>query len=53
MQDLINKLSKIDQRNVKMALIHATTGNTRSLDSMVRAANSRSHATLAAIRALV
>jgi len=32
---------------------HATTGNTRSLDSMVRAANSRSHATLAAIRALV
>jgi uncharacterized alpha/beta hydrolase family protein len=53
MQDLISKLSKIDQRNVKMALIHATTGNTRSLDSMVRAANSRSHATLAAIRALV
>jgi len=53
MQDLISKLSKIDQRNVKTALIHAATGNTRSLDSMVRAANSRSYKTLAALRALV
>jgi len=53
MQDLINKLSKIDQRNVKMSLIHAANGNYRSLDSMIRAANSRSQPTLVAIRALV
>jgi len=53
MNDLIAKLSKIDQRNVKMALIHASTGNMRALDSMVRAANNRSHATLVAIREAV
>jgi DNA transposition AAA+ family ATPase len=53
MTDLIAKLSKIDQRNVRMALIHAANGNYRALDSMVRAANSRSQATLVAIRALV
>jgi len=53
MQDLISKLSKIDQRNVRMALIHAATGNTRPLDSMIRASNSRSQSILVAIRALV
>ena len=53
MNDLIAKLSKVDQRNVKLALIHASTGNMRALDSMVRAANNRSYATLMAIREAV
>ena len=53
MNDLIAKLSKIDQRNVKLALIHASTGNFRALDSMVRAANNRSYVTLVAIREAV
>ena len=29
MTDLISKLSKIDQRNVKLAIIHANNGNYR------------------------
>ena len=53
MDYLIAKLSKIDQRNVKLALIHASTGNMRALDSMVRAANNRSYVTLIAIREAV
>jgi len=51
MTDLINKLSKIDQRNLKLALIHANNGNYRAIDSMVRGANKRSESTLKAIRA--
>jgi len=51
MKDLISKLSKIDQRNVKMAIIHANNGNYRALDSMVRGANNRSAPVLTAIRA--
>ena len=57
MTDLINKLSKIDQRNVKMALLHINYGNKaatiRAMDSMVRAANNRSAPILTAIRALL
>lgn len=53
MNDLISKLSKIDQRNVKLALIHASTGNMRVLDSMIRSANNRSLPTLKAIADLV
>jgi len=51
MTDLINKLSKIDQRNVKLAIIHANNGNYRAIDSMVRSANNRSAPILTAIRA--
>ena len=51
MTDLINKLSKIDQRNIKLAILHANNGNYRAIDSMVRGANKRSEATLKAIRA--
>lgn len=51
MTNLISKLSKIDQRNVKLAILHATNGNYRAIDSMVRGANKRSEATLKAIRA--
>jgi hypothetical protein len=51
MTDLINKLSKIDQRNVKLAILHANNGNYRAIDSMIRGANKRSEATLKAIRA--
>ena len=51
MTDLINKLSKVDQRNVKLAIIHASNGNYRALDSMVRGANNKSAPILTAIRA--
>jgi len=51
MTDLISKLSKIDQRNVKLAIIHANNGNYRAMDSMVRSANNRSAPILTAIRA--
>ena len=51
MTNLISKLSKIDQRNVKLAIIHATNGNYRAIDSMVRAANNKSAPILTAIRA--
>ena len=51
MTDLINKLSKADQRNVKLAIIHANNGNYRAIDSMVRAANNKSAPILTAIRA--
>jgi len=51
MTNLISKLSKIDQRNVKLAIIHANSGNYRAIDSMIRGANKRSEATLKAIRA--
>jgi len=51
MTDLISKLSKIDQRNVKLAILHANNGNYRAIDSMIRGANKRSEATLKAIRA--
>jgi len=51
MTDLINKLSKIDQRNVKLAIIHANNGNYRAIDSMIRAANNKSAPVLTAIRA--
>ena len=51
LDQLINKLSKVDQRNIKIAIMHADHGNYRALDSMVRAANNRSESTLRAIRA--
>tara|TARA_R100000951_G_C2515873_1_gene141852 strand:- start:96 stop:257 length:162 start_codon:yes stop_codon:yes gene_type:complete len=51
MTNLINKLSKTDQRNVLMAIIHANAGNYRAIDAMVRGANKRSESTLKAIRA--
>jgi len=51
MQHLISKLSKIDQRNIQLAIMHANNGNYRAIDSMVRGANKRSEATLKAIRA--
>ena len=51
MENLISKLSKIDQRNVKLAIIHATNGNYRAIDSMIRAATNKSAPVLTAIRA--
>ena len=51
MTNLINKLSKIDQRSVQLAIIHANNGNYRAIDSMIRGANKRSESTLKAIRA--
>ena len=51
LDQLINKLSKVDQRNIKIAIMHADNGNYRGIDSMIRAANSRSESTLKAIRA--
>jgi hypothetical protein len=53
MQNLISKLSKTDQRNIKLALIHANNGNMRMLDAMIRSANSRSVGLLVAIKELV
>jgi hypothetical protein len=50
MTDLINKLSKTDQRAVKLAIIHANNGNYRAIDSMVRSANNKSAPVLTAIR---
>lgn len=50
MQQLINKLSKTDKRHVHLALAHATNGNTRMLDSLVRSANKRSAPILEAIQ---
>ena len=55
MTDLISKLSKADQRAVKLAMMHINYGNKdatiRVIDGMVRAANNRSESTLKAIRA--
>ena len=51
MDNLISKLSKVDQRNVKLAILHANNGNYRAIDSMVRAANNKSAPILEAIRA--
>ena len=53
MDNLINKLSKADQRHVKLAIIHANNGNMRMLDSMIRSANSRSVGILVAIKELM
>ena len=50
MTNLINKLSKADQRAVKLAIIHANNGNYRAIDSMIRAANNKSAPVLTAIR---
>ena len=50
MQTLINKLSKQDQKIMKMALIHAKNGNYNVIDSMIRSANSRSLPILTQIR---
>ena len=50
MQNLISKLSKIDQRNIKLALIHANNGNMRMIDAMIRSANSRNLGILEAIK---
>ena len=55
MTDLINKLSKVDQRAVNLAMLHINYGNKdatiRVIDGMVRAANNRSAPILTAIRA--
>ena len=55
MTDLINKLSKADQKAVNMAIMHTNYGNPeatlRVIDGMVRAANNRSAPILTAIRA--
>lgn len=55
MTDLINKLSKIDQRAVKIAMMHSNCGNKaatiRVIDAMIRAANNKSAPVLTAIRA--
>ena len=53
MNDLISKLSKTDQRDVKLALIHINNGNPRMLEAMIRSANKRSVTILEAIAALV
>ena len=57
MDNLINKLSKADQRGVNMAMMHANNDNKaatlRVLDGMIRAANNRSAPILTAIRELV
>ena len=53
MQNLISKLSKTDQRHIKLALIHANNGNMRMLDAMIRSANSRSVGILEAIKGLI
>lgn len=53
LDEMLNRLSKIDQRNVKIAIMHADHGNYRAMDSMVRAANNRSAPILTAIRALL
>ena len=53
MHNLINKLSKIDQRHVKLAIIHANNGNMQMIDAMIRSANSRSVGILEAIKELV
>jgi len=55
MTDLISKLSKVDQRAVKLAMLHINYGNKdatiRVIDGMVRSANNRSAPILTAIRA--
>tara|TARA_R110002153_G_scaffold186225_1_gene339406 strand:- start:513 stop:731 length:219 start_codon:yes stop_codon:yes gene_type:complete len=55
MTDLISKLSKTDQRAVKLAMLHINYGNKdatiRVIDGMVRAANNRSAPILTSIRA--
>jgi len=53
MDNLINKLSKTDQRHVKLAIIHANNGNTQMLDALIRSANSRSASILVSIKELV
>jgi len=53
MDNLITKLSKADQRHVKLAIIHANNGNTQMLDALIRSANSRSAGILVAIKELV
>jgi hypothetical protein len=50
MDNLISKLSKSDQRHIKLALIHANNGNMAMLDAMIRSANSRSVGILQAIK---
>jgi len=53
MDNLINKLSKTDQRHVKLAIIHANNGNMQMIDALIRSANNRSTPILTAIRELV
>ena len=53
MQNLISKLSKTDQRHIRLALIHANNGNMRMIDAMIRSANSRSAGILEAIKGLI
>ena len=53
MDNLISKLSKSDQRHIKLALIHANNGNMAMLDAMIRSANSRSVGILQAIKELL
>lgn len=51
MQTLIAKLSKIDQRNLRVALMGVDRGCYKMLDSMIRSANNRSFPILTAIKA--
>lgn len=53
MDNLISKLSKSDQRHIKLALIHANNGNMAMIDAMIRSANSRSIGILESIKGLL
>jgi hypothetical protein len=53
MNELISKLSKPNQRHVKLAIIHAENGNNKMLDSMLRSANTRSAPILNEIQLLI
>ncbi len=53
MENLISKLSKSDQRHIKLAILHAKNGNMAQIDSMIRSANSRSEGIIKAIKELL
>jgi len=53
MENLISKLSKSDQRHIKLAIIHANNGNMAMIDAMIRSANSRSEGIIKAIKELL
>jgi hypothetical protein len=48
MENLISKLSKSDQRHIKLAIIHMAM-----IDAMIRSANSRSEGIIKAIKELL
>jgi len=53
MDKLISKLSKSDQRHIKLALIHANNGNMAMIDAMIRSANSRNIGILESIKGML